>query len=169
MFEDFVERVLGHEGGYSRHPDDPGGETMWGVTQRVARQNGYRGNMRYMTREEAIKVYRIAYWDKIKGDKLPPVVAFQVFDGAVNSGVFRSVVWLQGIVGTDQDGLIGTKTINALSKIDPLVVAVLYNSKRVDFLNGLPTWGSFGRGWAQRIADNLKYAAEDYAAYQIPV
>lgn len=169
MFEDFVERVLQHEGGYSRHPDDPGGETMWGVTQRTARRAGYRGDMRYLTRDEAKQIYRKAYWNTVRGDKLSPTVAFQVFDGAINSGVDRSSEWLQEIVGVAQDGLIGPKTLAAAAEFDPLEVAVRYNSIRLRFLTGLPTWGAFGRGWSRRIADNLKYAAEDYATYQVAV
>jgi lysozyme family protein len=169
MFEDFIERVLQHEGRYSRHPDDPGGETMWGVTQRTAREAGYRGNMRYLLRDEAKEIYRKAYWNRIQGDRLNPVVAFQVFDGAVNSGVSRSVRWMQEILGIDDDGIVGPITLEAASKFDPLELAVLYNSTRLHFLAGLPHWGSFGGGWARRIAANLKHASQDYAAYQITV
>lgn len=169
MFEEYVERVLSHEGGWSRHPDDPGGETNWGITARVARQHGYRGDMRYLTRVEAKAIYRKAYWNTVKGDKLHPVVSFQVFDGAVNSGVERSSRWLQEVVSATMDGDIGPKTLAATSKMDPMEVAVRYNSTRLQFLTGLPTWGAFGRGWARRIAINLKYAAEDYAAYQTGV
>jgi len=51
-----VERVLGHEGGYSNRSlaDDPGGETNWGVTIGTARANGYHGDMKTMNRNEAI-------------------------------------------------------------------------------------------------------------------
>ena len=27
LFDEFIERVLTHEGGYVNHPEDPGGET----------------------------------------------------------------------------------------------------------------------------------------------
>ncbi|MCP1772876.1 lysozyme family protein [Neisseria perflava] len=54
-FNTAVDRVLGHEGGYVNHPADPGGETNWGVTKAVAREHGYTGSMREMTRNEAKK------------------------------------------------------------------------------------------------------------------
>ncbi|HEZ0935870.1 TPA: glycosyl hydrolase 108 family protein, partial [Neisseria meningitidis] len=52
-FNQFINRVLSHEGGYANHPKDPGGETNWGITKRTAQANGYNGSMRAMTREQA--------------------------------------------------------------------------------------------------------------------
>src|SRR3546814_3701756 len=40
--EGMIEATIGKEGGYSNHPADKGGPTMWGITERVARKNGYR-------------------------------------------------------------------------------------------------------------------------------
>ncbi|HFC6159027.1 TPA: glycosyl hydrolase 108 family protein, partial [Neisseria meningitidis] len=54
-FNQFINRVLSHEGGYANHPKDPGGETNWGITKRTAQANGYNGSMRAMTREQAIR------------------------------------------------------------------------------------------------------------------
>ena len=61
-FNQFIERVLSHEGGYVNHPKDPGGETNWGVTKRTAMANGFNGSMRAMTREQAIGIYRKAFY-----------------------------------------------------------------------------------------------------------
>ncbi|WP_454694039.1 glycosyl hydrolase 108 family protein [Achromobacter aegrifaciens] len=85
-FDQAFDRLIGHEGGYSNHPDDPGGETMWGVTIAVARANGYAGPMRSLPRDVAKAIYRAHYWDEVKADSLPFPVAFQVFDAAVNHG-----------------------------------------------------------------------------------
>jgi len=52
-FDTAFERLIGHEGGYVNHPDDPGGETNWGITLRTAREQGYTGEMRDLTRGEA--------------------------------------------------------------------------------------------------------------------
>lgn len=156
-FEDAIERVLAHEGGYSRHPDDPGGETNWGVTARTARSAGFRGDMRSMTREDAKRIYLASYWTPILGDKLPDHLAFHVFDAAVNSGVHRAIEWLQAIVGTEVDGLLGPKTLAAAQASDALAGA-RYAGLRLDFMTRLPTWGSFGKGWARRVAANLMEA-----------
>ena len=53
-----IEEVIGREGGYSDHPADTGGATRWGVTERVARAHGYRGDMRSYPRADAVAVYR---------------------------------------------------------------------------------------------------------------
>lgn len=86
-FDQAFDRLIGHEGGYANHPSDPGGETMWGVTARVARANGYQGDMRALPRDLAKAIYRKAYWTPVKADQLPEGVRFDVFDAAVNSGV----------------------------------------------------------------------------------
>src|SRR3546814_12368752 len=73
------DRLSGHEGGYINHPNDPGGETMWGITVAVARGVGYAGPMRDLTREQAKQIYRSLYWMPVRGDDLPGPVSFQVF------------------------------------------------------------------------------------------
>ena len=146
--------LLGNEGGYSNNPADKGGETNWGVTIAVARANGYSGPMRDMPVEVAKKIYRSHYWlDAF--DNMPYPVAFQVFDGAVNSGVTQSIKWLQQALGTKVDGIIGPVTMSAVAKADPLAVVIHFNAARLAFLTSLSTWPTFGKGWARRIADNL--------------
>lgn len=76
-FNQFINRVLSHEGGYANHPKDPGGETNWGITKRTAQANGYNGSMRAMTREQAISIYRKAFWERYRADQMPEAVAFQ--------------------------------------------------------------------------------------------
>lgn len=154
-FDKAFDRLIGHEGRYSNHPADPGGETMWGVTARVARANGYTGPMRDMPRSTAKAIYRRLYWDAVKADQLPESVRFDVFDGAVNSGVSQSAKWLQRAAGVVDDGVIGPKTIAAASAVGPVIVA-RYNGHRLEFMASLSTWSSFGKGWARRIASNLK-------------
>lgn len=154
-FDQAFDRLIGHEGGYSNHPDDPGGETMWGVTARVARANGYTGAMKDLSRSTAKSIYRKLYWDAVKADQLPEVVRFDVFDGAVNSGVSQSAMWLQRAAGVVDDGVIGPKTIAASTAAGPVITA-RYNGHRLEYMTDLKTWPSFGKGWARRIASNLK-------------
>lgn len=155
-FDAAFDKLLGHEGGYANHPSDPGGETMWGVTKRVAIQSGYTGPMRQMPRETAKAIYRKLYWDAVRADELPEALRFDVFDAAVNSGAKQSVKWLQRVLNVEEDGLIGPETIAATKGMNPVAVAAAMNGERLDLMTSLPTWGAFGRGWARRIADNLK-------------
>lgn len=154
-FDEAFDRLLGHEGGYANDSRDPGGETMWGVTARVARRNGYMGDMRALPREKAKQIYRDLYWAPIGAEQLPESIRFDVFDAAVNSGSEQAVKWLQRVVGTEADGAIGPKTLAAVAKAGPLIGA-RFNGVRLQFMTDLPTWGGFGRGWAKRIASNLQ-------------
>jgi lysozyme family protein len=155
-FDRAFDLLLGHEGAYSRHPSDPGGETMYGVTRKVAIQEGYTGDMHVLPREFAKGVYRRRYWDAVKADSLPDDLRFSLFDAAVNSGVSQAVRWLQIAVDVVDDGILGPMTIAAAQRADGLRTAVTLNAIRLDFMTSLPTWGAFGRGWARRISDNLK-------------
>lgn len=154
-FDEAFTLLLGHEGGYSDHPSDPGGKTMWGVTERVARAHGFTGDMRALTRDEAKRIYRADYWAPVRADELPPQVRYDVFDGAVNSGVKQSVKWLQRAAGATDDGVIGPKTLAAVHALPPDRVAKRYNGHRLRFMKDLKNWPSFSRGWAERIASNL--------------
>jgi lysozyme family protein len=155
-FDQAFDLLLGHEGTYSRHPDDPGGETMWGVTRKVALQEGYSGDMHILPRDTAKGIYRRRYWDAIKADSLPADLRFSLFDAAVNSGIAQAVKWLQRAVDVVDDGALGPLTIQAAQRANGLRTAVALNALRLDFMTSLPTWGAFGRGWARRIAANLQ-------------
>ena len=157
-FDQAFERLLGHEGGYSNHPSDPGGETMYGITKRVAVENGYHGAMANLPLNEAKRIAKVAYWDACHADAIPDGMRFDVFDAAYNSGVSQAIKWLQRSVGAKDDGDFGPKTAAAIAAIDPERLQARFNGWRLDFLNDLKTWPSFGRGWTQRIAENLKGA-----------
>lgn len=153
--EAFV-KLLGHEGGFVDHPDDPGGATRWGVTERVARANGYQGDMREFPQSLAMDIYRREYWAPVRADELPPAVRYAVFDAAVNSGVTQAVRWLQRAVGVADDGRIGPVTLAAVQSANPEATLRRMLALRLDFMTRLQNWPSFSRGWARRIADLLR-------------
>lgn len=157
-FDRAFQELLGNEGGYSNHPDDPGGETNWGITVAVARENGYVGAMKEMDQTVAKAIYAKRYWLSAF-DSLPYPVAFQVFDGAVNSGIGQAVRWLQRAVGVADDGKLGPITLNAVSAAPVASAVLLFNAERLAFMTNLSTWPSFGKGWARRIAGNLRKGA----------
>lgn len=155
-FDQAFEKLLGHEGAYVSHPDDPGGATMWGITERVARANGYKGDMRNLPVGEAKRIARAQYWDAVRADDLPAPIRYPVFDAAYNSGPAQAAKWLQRAVGVADDGKVGPKTITAALTADPYVTASRINGKRLRFMTDLKHWPSFSRGWARRIADLLE-------------
>ncbi|MEM5384129.1 glycosyl hydrolase 108 family protein [Paraburkholderia phymatum] len=152
-FDDAFDVLIGNEGGYSNNAADPGGETMWGVTARVARASGYTGAMRELPRDTAKSIAKKLYWDPLRLDELDPRVAFQIFDANYNGG--HPVIWMQGAAGAKVDGLIGPATIAAVQATDPLKFMMRWNSLRIRYFTSLKTWLNFGKGWANRIANNL--------------
>lgn len=155
-FDEAFEKLLGHEGGYVNHSDDPGGETNWGITIRVARENGYNGAMREMPQTVAKEIYRKRYWAPVYSDLLPAVVRYAMFDAAVNSGVGQAARWLQRAVGVADDGRIGQVTLRAVNQANPDKLLRSILAQRLLFMTNLTGWGSFGRGWARRIASLME-------------
>jgi lysozyme family protein len=155
-FDTAFTHLLGHEGGYVDHPSDPGGATRWGVTERVARANGYTGHMRDFPEAAARHIYRREYWQAVRADELPPVLRYPVFDAAVNSGVKQAVKWLQEAVGAKVDGVIGPQTLTMARAAHPDFAKQRMLGRRLKFMTDLKTWPVFGRGWARRIAALLE-------------
>lgn len=154
-FDEAFEMLIGHEGGYSNNPDDPGGETMFGVTKNVAVANGYTGRMIDLPLDTAKSIYRKSYWDSIQAGSLPEAVRFDVFDASVNSGPGQAIRFLQRATGVTDDGRLGPLTIRAVKAMDPQLLDKRINGYRLKFMSELKTWPSFGRGWTARIASNL--------------
>jgi len=160
-FDEIFERLIGHEGGYVNHPDDPGGETNWGITKTTARTNGYMGAMKALSREQAKVIYKKAFWDRAKCDQYDSAIGYQLFDAAVNHGIGNAIRMLQRAVNVADDGVIGKLTLAAIQSYDVNDILILFNAERLEFYAKLSTFPSFGRGWSRRVAGNLRYAAGD--------
>lgn len=90
--------VFAIEGGFIDHPSDPGGATNHGVTEKVARKHGYRGDMRALPKDEAARIYNVDYIVKPGFTPLVDLskpVAEEVIDSGVNAGPARPSRWLQ--------------------------------------------------------------------------
>lgn len=164
--------VLVYEGGEVDDPQDPGGRTNEGITQRT--YNAYRSlsglskqDVYLMVPAERDEIYRKQYWDAVRGDDLPSGVDFAVFDGGVNSGPGESIQWLQRALGSLYagriDGVFGMGTlaaVNAINDNDGLIDRM--EAERLAFLKALPTWGRFGGGWKSRI-DQVVHTSQAWA------
>ena len=96
--EHYLEALLEREGGYVDHPDDRGGPTNWGITEKVARAHGFEGAMRDLNRAQAEQIYREIYWHAPGFDRvamLSPIVAEELFDTGVNMGPEMATGFLQ--------------------------------------------------------------------------
>jgi lysozyme family protein len=93
-----IDRVLQAEGGYVDHSADSGGPTMYGITQAVARQNGYSGDMRNLPLELARHIYRKRYIIEPRFDQVAAIdadVGFELVDAGVNMGPARPAQFFQ--------------------------------------------------------------------------
>ncbi len=155
-FDTALDLLLGHEGGYSDHAADPGGKTRYGITEAVARQAGYQGDMRELPLDLAKTVYLDRYWRPIRADDLPPGIRYVMFDAAVNSGHRQATLWLQRALGVEADGVIGPQTLAAAYAQDMRALKLGLLAQRLRFMVGLTNWPAFSRGWARRIADLME-------------
>ena len=150
-FDAAVAILIRHEGGHVDHPDDPGGETKYGISKRSYPEV----NIAALTLDEAKAIYRRDYWDRVRADELPEELRFPLFDAAVNSGVAQSIKWLQRAVGVRDDGVIGPITMVAVNSTTRYKNAANFLGQRLKHMTDLRHWDQFGRGWARRIAANL--------------
>jgi lysozyme family protein len=151
-FDRAFDLLLEHEGGYSDHVADPGGKTRFGITEAVAREAGYRGDMRALPLATAKAIYRVLYWEAVKADQLPGAIRYAVFDAAVNSGARQSIKWLQRALGVTDDGVLGPKTLAAAQGEEPQTLLRRLLAQRLVFMTSLSNWPAFSRGWARRVA-----------------
>ena len=168
-FDTAFERLIGHEGGFSDNPNDPGNWTGGrpGVGKLLGTKYGIAANtypdldIKALTLDQAKAIYRRDWWDKIHADQLPGAVAFQLWDFAVNAGISRAVISLQRAVGVADDGKLGPRTLAAVNAMPVPDVLARFNAERLEFYASLSTWPTYGKGWARRVAGNLRYAAAD--------
>lgn len=161
-FEQCLALVLKSEGGFTNNLKDPGGMTNLGVTKAVwenwVGHQVTETDMRALGPQDVAPLYKANYWDKISGDSLPLGVDYAVFDMAVNSGVSRAAKTLQQVLGVGADGKIGQATIDACEAANAREVATGVCEARLAFLQSLPTYGTFGKGWANRVSSVEKTA-----------
>lgn len=156
-FDQAFDRLIGNEGGYVNNPADPGGETNWGIAKRSYPDL----DIANLTRDDAKAIYLRDFWQRGQMDQLPPAIAFQLFDIAVNSSIETAARMLQRAAGAADDGHIGPQTLAAVAAKSTTDMLVLIIAERLDFWRKLSTWPTFGKGWAGRAAQDLRYAAED--------
>jgi len=165
-FEKCLEMLLVHEGGYVNHPQDPGGTTNLGVTQKTWEE--WVGHpvtdkeMRNLTPLMVAPLYKRKYWDASRCDDLVSGLDYCVFDISVNSGVGRATKLLQSCVGATPDGGFGSITAALVKKAesDPERLIELLSAKRMEFLESLKAFPVFGKGWSRRVAEVKEKALE---------
>lgn len=149
-----LDHVRAYEGGYVNHPRDPGGCTNLGITLATYRRHldsrGTCAGLKRLKWPQAAEIYRRAYWAAVNGDDLPAGLDLLVFDMGVNAGPGTAIRLLQQVLEVEDDGVIGPKTLAALSRRDPLDLVDSYSARRITYYRRLKTWTTFGLGWTRR-------------------
>jgi lysozyme family protein len=170
-FDRMFDIVVGHEGELTVNTADCGNWTGGAIGAGTCRGTKYGISaaaypdldIAHLTLDSAKTLYRRDYWERIAGDQLPPALALLVFDSAINNGLARASRWLQQIAHVRQDGVIGQKTLDAINQLAASAGGIIdvcaeYQALRLIFMTSLPTWRSFGLGWARRLC-RLPYEA----------
>lgn len=174
-FAESIKTILHHEGGWVCDPNDPGGETNYGVSTLIIQREKLtprdlgidrdvfaRGCLKEMTEEGARKVYRDFFWLRYGyGDIENQDVATKVFDAAVNMGPtwghrLAQYALIECGYPVNPDGVMGPKTISALNSVDPQqwlksMVAQMEQRYRL-IVAGRPQSAKFLSTWLRRAA-----------------
>ena len=169
--------IIFYEGGYSNDPDDPGGKTKYGITERVAREYGYLGSIEDLTQEQATKIYTELYVDQPHFNlllEINPAIGHKLIDAGVNVGTMRVSLWFQQTLnafsrdGADyekipEDGIIGKKTIEAYQALEKkrgkvkaceLVLKALDGQQSSYYLK-LAAYSKYTVGWVDNRVENI--------------
>ncbi|HFK9536488.1 TPA: glycoside hydrolase family 108 protein [Acinetobacter baumannii] len=171
--EQYLEELIKREGGYVNNPNDRGGATKYGITQAVARENGWNGNMKDLPLEFAKSIYKKQYWLEPRFDQvnaLSPSVAEELLDTGVNCGpnfakplLQRALNLLnnQGKAGWPDlkvDGVYGSATLGALKtylskrgkdgeKVLVRVLNIMQGQRYIEICERNPKQEQFFYGW----------------------
>lgn len=190
--DNVISEVIHVEGGYVINRNDRGGETNYGITVAVANENkdlwgkyGFNGNMRVLPVELAKHIYVRRYWNACRCDelyKIHPLLAFHVFDLAVNGGqglVIKHVQETLNVLNRHErdyqditvDGSIGPGTLNALNayarrngelgvKNFIYALGMSQGAFYLSISKSRPRNEEFTNGWIARAASKMKLFAK---------
>lgn len=162
-YEKAITQVFVDEGGYTNESTDPGGPTNWGITIHDARQywkpDATAEDVKDMPKSVAEEIYEKHYAIPIHYNDLPAGVDYAVLDYGINSGIHKSVVTLQSIVGVTQDGVVGPDTIRASVAYNSVDLIHRIYDERLAYLKTLhEEWITYGHGWTNRCVNGEKLA-----------
>lgn len=171
-YDEAFARVVGHEGGYQNDQRDRGNWTtgvigegeLKGTKFGISAMSYPHLDIKNLTVEQAKKIYYTDFWLRVGGDELHDALVYQLFDSAVNHGPGNAIRMLQRAVEVADDGRVGNITRGAIGLQGVDDTLKKFNAERIEFFVKISTFDRFGRGWMRRVAENLRYAADDYDA-----
>ncbi|WP_312999669.1 glycosyl hydrolase 108 family protein [Leclercia sp.] len=167
--DQIIDATIKAEGGYVNDPADSGGATNYGITEKVARANGYTGDMRSLPLATAKQIYRNEYLVKPGFADFPSEIAAELFDTGVNMGPATAAKFLQRAINALQgssltvDGKMGPATKSAVnaylaSRVNSASILLkalncLQGVRYIEIVEKNPSQRKFVNGWiSQRIS-----------------
>lgn len=168
-FETVYKRTINEEGGFQKHPGDRGNWTTGVVGKGQCKGTKFGiSAMTYpeldiinLSYDEAKMIYFVDWWEKMGMRHWPEALSYQMFDAAINHGMWEANRMLQRALKVKDDGVVGPKTLAAIGKAYQHDLMMLFLAERLEFFTNLGVFVEFGKGWTRRIARNLRYAAGD--------
>lgn len=140
-----IERLIDREGGYVNHPQDPGGETKYGITKRTYPDL----DIKNLSRERARAIYVSDFYLRYNLDKIGDLrTAEWILDWLVHSGP-SAIRWIQHELRIQADGVVGPQTLGALAKMKDPKDILRWRLERLVRLTGHP----FILGWVRRLRE----------------
>jgi lysozyme family protein len=157
-FDESFERLVDpqHEGAVVvNNPNDPGGLTKYGISKRSYPSE----DIANLTLDRAKQIYQRDFWGPAGCDALPDLLKYEMFDLAVNTSApghpVTAIKLLQQAVGSFPDGVLGPNTLQAVGSMDAAKALRRLQAYRMRYYTGMVTWPAFGKGWVNRIAENM--------------
>lgn len=168
-FDTAFERVFTNEGLFQNDPKDRGNWTSGkiGVGDLKGTKFGISAmtyptlDIENLTVEKAKEIYLWDWWYEMGMHRFPNALHYQLFDAALNHGMYATCKLLQKSVSVHVDGIIGPQTLKAIDKTDINDILLGFLAERLLLMTSISTWEHYGKGWAVRIAHNLKLATID--------
>mgnify|MGYP001363856611 CR=1 FL=1 len=168
-FDVVFDRTIGSEGGYQADSRDRGNWTSGEVGKGVLKGTKFGVSamtypdldIKALTVADAKAIYLRDWWQPMKMERMPRGMPFQLFDAAFNHGIGRANQMLQRAAGVKDDGQLGPVSLAAVQAMDHNDLLLRFLSQRLRYMAAIRIWDVYSRGWANRIADNMEFAAAD--------
>jgi lysozyme family protein len=159
FFLECIEVILKNEGGYVFHPNDPGGETNYGI----ARLFYPDLDIKNLTKTQAIQIYYDDYWNDLLSQINDKELALQIFDASVNHRHHIKVVntygnkaiqMIQQLVQVEEDRIIGQMTLTAINNYEGQLLNRYKHARKVYYeylASRRPGFKVFLKGWLNRV------------------
>ena len=169
QFDLAFSRSMGNEGAYKCEREDRGDWTsgiigkgeLRGTKYGISAMSYPTLDIKNLTYEQAKEIYYRDWWVKLGLGNYPKALPYQLFDAAINHGWHNVAEMIQRAVGVKDDGNIGPVTMKAIQSVSEADLVLLFLAERLEFFTNIATWSKYGKGWATRVAANLRYAAKD--------